>query len=390
MESSSNRDISPSLLGTQTIVAYPKSFYFRYFGWPTVARLADGTLALAASGFRHAHLCPWGKSVVWESCDEGRTWDEPEIVNDSSIDDRDTGLLSLPDGRLLLSWFSSDMRHHYRAVPLDERQPKVDKALEETGDPDQRRKIRDPNRIFRAATDVWQEENVARDLGSFVRIRDTRGVWGPRIPVTVSSPHGPILLRDGTLLYVGKANAEWVNGEYRPSMKALHGGRIRVIASADGGLSWQDLGEVPEVPGAGYHEPHAIELADGSILALIRVHPAPGPDGRSPHFQIWKSVSHDRGRTWSAPEYVAEGSPPHLLRHSSGAIVCTQGYRVKPFGIRALVSRDEGTSWEEVVLDDAEPGGDLGYPSSVELADGSIYTVFYRDGDLLAVKWKLN
>ncbi len=379
-----------AILERQTIVSYPKSFYFRYFGWPTVARLEDGSLALAASGFRHAHMCPWGKSVVWESFDEGRTWGEPEIVNDSSIDDRDTGLLALPGGKLLLTWFSSDMRHHYRAVPLDERQPKIDKALEASGDPEQWRKIRDYNRIFRASTDVWQEENVARDLGSFVRVRDARGVWGPRIPVTVSAPHGPILLRDGTLLYVGKANAEWVNGEYRPSMTALHGGRIRVLASTDDGLSWQESGMLPDIPGASYHEPHAIELADGSILALIRVHPAPTEANRRPHFQIWKTVSPDRGRTWSAPEYVAEGSPPHLLRHSSGAIVCTQGYRTKPYGIRAIVSRDEGTSWEEVVLDDSQPGGDLGYPASVELADGAVYTVFYRDGDLLSIKWKLN
>ena len=381
---------TPAVLERQTIVSYPKSFYFRYFGWPTVARLEDGTLALAASGFRHAHMCPWGKSVVWESYDEGRSWDEPEIVNDSSIDDRDTGLLALPGGSLLLSWFSSDMRHHYRSVPLEERQPKVDKALEETGDPEQKRKIRDGYRIFRASTDVWQEENVARDMGSFIRIRDPRGVWGPRIPVTASSPHGPILLRDGILLYVGKANAEWVNGEYRPSMTALHGARIRAISSADSGVTWQQLGYVPEIPGASYHEPHAIELADGSILALIRVHPAPTEANPKPHFQIWKSLSHDRGSTWSVPEYVGEGSPPHLLRHSSGAIVCTQGYRIKPFGIRALVSRDEGGSWEEFVLDDSQPGGDLGYPASVELADGSVYTVFYRYGDILSIKWKLN
>ena len=373
----------------QTIVSYPKSFYLRYFGWPTVARLEDGTLALAASGFRHGHMCPWGKSVVWESHDEGRTWDEPEIVNDSSIDDRDTGLLALPGGRLLLTWFSSDMRRHYPAVPLHERQPKVDKALEESGNPEQRKKIRDCYRFVRASTDVWQEDNVVRDLGSFVRVRDARGVWGPRIPVTVSAPHGPILLRDGTLFYIGKANAEWVNGEYRPLVTNSWRG-IRALVSADGGLTWQEMGDVPDIPNAGGHEPHAIELADGSILALIRVHPVPAEARPAPHFQIWKSVSHDRGRTWSQPEYVAEGSPPHLLRHSSGAIVCTQGYRIKPFGVRALVSRDEGNSWEEFVLDDAEPGLDLGYPSSVELADGSIYTVFYRDGDLLAVKWKLN
>ena len=375
---------TPAVLERQTIVSYPKSFYFRYFGWPTVARFEDGTLALAASGFRHAHMCPWGKSVVWESHDEGRTWDEPEIVNDSSIDDRDTGLVALPGGSLLLTWFSSDMRYHYPTVPFDERQPKVDKALEESGDPEQRKAIRDSYRYVRASTDVWNEENVARDLGSFVRIRDPRGVWGPRIPVTVSSPHGPILLRDGTLLYVGKANAEWVNGEYRPSMKALHGARIHVISSADKGVTWHTVGEVPDVADFVFHEPHAIELADGSLLALLRAHPIAGG-----HFQIWKSLSRDGGRTWSTPEYVAEGSPPHLLRHSSGAIVCTQGYRIKPFGIRALVSRDEGTSWEEVVLDDSQPDRDLGYPASVELADGSVYTVYYRDGDLLSVKWKL-
>lgn len=374
-----------TIIERQTIVSYPKSFYFRYFGWPTVARLEDGTLALAASGFRHAHMCPWGKSVVWESHDEGRTWDEPEIVNDSSIDDRDTGLLALPGGSLLLTWFSSDMRYHYRPVPLDERQPKIDKALEESGDPGQRKKIRDGYRFVRASTDVWNEENVARDLGSFVRIRDPRGVWGPRIPVTVSSPHGPILLRDGTLLYVGKANAECENGEYRPSMNALHGGRLRIIASADKGVTWSEVGEVPNVADAVFHEPHAIELADGSLLALLRAHPVAGG-----HFQIWKSLSRDGGRTWSTPKYIAEGSPPHLLRHSSGAIVCTLGYRIKPFGIRALVSRDEGGSWEEFVLDDSQPDGDLGYPASVELSDGSIYTVFYRDGDLLTVKWKLN
>ncbi len=375
----------PAVLERQTIVSYPKSFYFRYFGWPTVARFEDGTLALAASGFRHAHMCPWGKSVVWESHDEGRTWGEPEIVNDSSIDDRDTGLLALPDGSLLLTWFSSDMRHHYPAVPLDERQPKVDKALEESGDPEQWKKIRDGYRIVRASTDVWPEENVARDLGSFVRIRDPRGVWGPRIPVTVSSPHGPILLRDGTLLYVGKANAEWVNGEYRPSMKALHGGSIRVIASADQGVTWSEVGEVPNVADVVFHEPHAIELVDGSLLALLRAHPVAGD-----HFQIWKTLSRDGGRTWSTPEYLAAGSPPHLMRHSSGALVCTQGYRIKPFGLRAIVSRDEGASWEEFVLDDSQPDGDLGYPASTELADGSVYTVFYRDGDLLSIKWKLN
>ena len=49
----------------------PREGFSFYFGLPTVARLQDGTLALAASGFRHGHMRPWGKSVLFESADEG-------------------------------------------------------------------------------------------------------------------------------------------------------------------------------------------------------------------------------------------------------------------------------------------------------------------------------
>lgn len=44
-----------------------------YFGWPTVARLEDGTLVVASSGLRTEHICPWGKTVLNYSEDDGRT-----------------------------------------------------------------------------------------------------------------------------------------------------------------------------------------------------------------------------------------------------------------------------------------------------------------------------
>ena len=356
-----------AIIEEKTVVSLPKEFFFRYFGWPTVARFADGRLVLAASGFRHAHMCPWGKSVVFESADEGATWGEPQIVNDSSVDDRDTGLLALPDGRLLLTWFSSDMRVYY--PPRGERGGWADP--------------------FRAAVEAWSEENVARDIGSFVRIRDAAGVWGPRIPVTVTTPHGPTLLRDGSLLYLGKRFARRENGVYCASMKTLSAGGILAAASVDAGATWAELGAVPAVEGVTFHEPHAIELSDGTILGLLRGHPAPSESNAHPHFQIWKTLSRDAGRTWSTPEYLAEGSPPHLMRHSSGAIVCVYGYRVAPFGVRALVSADEGATWESFVLDAHEPGSDLGYPASVELSDGAILTAFYMQGDLKTVTWAI-
>ena len=105
-----------------------------------------------------------------------------------------------------------------------------------------------------------------------------------------------------------------------------------------------------------------------------------------------QTVSDDRGHTWSPPEPLNfHGSPPHLLSHSSGALVCTYGCRQGDFGQRAMVSRDGGESWDyDLILRDDGSDGDLGYPSSVELADGSIFTVYYqreRPGAQCALLW---
>ena len=55
---------------------------FGYFGWPSITRLADGTLVVVASGNRIWHVCPFGKSVMTISRDNGRTWSPLMIVGD--------------------------------------------------------------------------------------------------------------------------------------------------------------------------------------------------------------------------------------------------------------------------------------------------------------------
>ena len=66
------------------------------------------------------------------------------------------------------------------------------------------------------------------------------------------------------------------------------------------------------------------------------------------------------------------------MTRSSGCVVCVYGDRHEPYGQRAPVSRD-GLRWgEEIILRDDGANRDLGYPSSVELEDGSILTVYYR------------
>ena len=68
-------------------------------------------LLVVSSGQRSEHVCPWGKTVLNVSHDDGRTWTALQVINDSLIDDRDAGITSLGGGKLLVSWFTSDTRN---------------------------------------------------------------------------------------------------------------------------------------------------------------------------------------------------------------------------------------------------------------------------------------
>jgi hypothetical protein len=61
-----------------------------------------------------------------------------------------------------------------------------------------------------------------------------------------------------------------------------------------------------------------------------------------------------------------------------------------------MVSTDDGATWTaDLVIRDDGPDWDLGYPSSVELADGSSFTVYYQKHaagekcSLLWSRWRL-
>lgn len=342
-----------------------------YHGWPTVARRRKGQLWLAWSGGRESHVCPFGQVHAMTSDDEGATWTWPRVLLDSATDDRDAGVLETAQGTLLVTSFTSLAY-----------QPRLTKALQAA---DGTRGAMPPEQLARWKAVHARLGDTAReaDLGEWI-IRSTDGgkSWSPRLPTLLNSPHGPIQLRDGRLLYAGKQL--WTADK-----------KIGVAASKDDGLTWQWLADFPtrkgDTPAGDYHELHMVEAADGTLIVHIRNHSALNAG------ETLQSESRDGGRTWSEPHAIGVwGLPSHLLRLRDGRLLMSYGCRRAPFGNQARLSIDHGKTWGgPISLSDDGIGGDLGYPSTVELTDGTLLTVWYeqtresKQAILRQVSWKV-
>ncbi len=345
------------ILENGIICRKPDSF-FGYFGWGSVTRIDTHTLVAVCSGERTEHVCPWGKTELFYSYDDGRTWSSPTVVNDTVLDDRDAGIVHLGGDKLLLTWFNHPLRYCER--------PGSDEPW---------------SRMRSAYFDAAQKYDEKKQ-GSHVRLSFDRGFsWTPEQKLEVSSPHGPCVLADGTILYLGKV---MYSDKTPRSDTAYHeyGAPIMTYMSRDGGFTWEEGGIVPLAEGVSYdnfHEPYAIQLPSGRIVGMIRFQDSERKTPYSKGFSMFTTWSDDGGYTWTVPVYTdVSGSPPQLLYHSSGALVCVYGRREAPFGERAMVSFDEGKTWaRDFELFHGEDG-DLGYPCSVELFDGTILTVYYQ------------
>ena len=335
-------------LWTRVICKQPR----RYIGWPTITRTRAGELLAVFSGDRQEHVCPWGKTHLVRSSDDGETWSAPEIIRDSPLDDRDAGIIETARGTLLVSWFS---------------------ATSFESNPD----FRDYGATLTAAT-------RQQYLGNWVlRSEDGGRSWGEPIRVNASAPHGPVQLRDGRILYLGVGRLE--------DKRALV-----AEESTDDGRTWKVIGTVAHPPATahrGLGEPHLAQTASGKLVGLFRV----GGQDMSERF-LYQADSDDGGRTWTPARVTPMlGFPPHLTRLQDDRLLVVYGRRLAPFGQRTRLSDDEGATWEagnERVVQ-AAPNDDLGYPAAAQLADGSIVTVYYQVHEpgektcLMATRWQL-
>lgn len=358
------------------VICSNKNSIHNYFAWPTVARLQDNTLAMVASGFRMRHICPFGKGIICYSRDDGKTWTKPAVLIDTPLDDRDCGILPYGENKVIVTSFNNSVREQRMYA---EEHEKIDWKMWEHDNP-----------YINAYLDAIDARNVEnRYIGSTYVISDDGGYTFSDVKFCdVSSPHGPSEMNDGRIIYVG-----------RTFEKNIKEDRIEChIMNEEGEFEFCSAIEEIVIDGEKKLscEPYTIVLPSGKIIVHIRVQSYAGGNDMC----IFQCESYDGGKTFSAPHQITEfkeGGPSHIVRHSNGMLIALYGHRYEPFGIRAMISRDDGETWETgIELCNTLIGtDDLGYPASVELSDGSILTVFYAHKDnespseIIQVIWRL-
>lgn len=336
--------LNVKLIGSQKIIMSNTDGGHPYFAWPSVARLQNGKLVVGASGYRVEHICPFGKAVIAFSDDEGETYSAPRAIIDTVLDDRDVGLTVFDENGLIVTSFNKTLEFQRENMP----------QTQECFD----------------YIDSVSEEDEAEALGVTFRIsHDCGESFGRIYKSPVSSPHGPIQLRDGRILWVGR-----VLGEHNRI-------EAHIIDPGNGNATFLGRINTEGFEHIDFYEPFAIELPDGKIVCHLRAENADDTI-----FSLYQTVSYDGGKTWSKPVQIIEdnsGAPSHMYLHSSGVLIAAFSRRILPNGIRVILSEDGGETWsEEFSLYDNYYTDDLGYPATVELKDGSLLTVFYaRDNE---------
>lgn len=170
--------------------------------------------------------------------------------------------------------------------------------------------------------------------------------------------------KDSCLLFLTAAKADGKEG------------RPFCARTGDGGKTWEFVGWISEEPTGYAIMPSTVSLGGDRLLTAIRCR-----EGNKSWIDTYRSAN--GGKTWAIDRPAAvpdtgEGNPASLIRLRDGRACVTYGYRAKPFGIRARLSRDDGRTWGPEVVLRADGGGrDVGYPRSVQRADGKVVTVYY-------------
>lgn len=308
--------------------------------FPVLIRLQDGRLLAVLRG-GGAHIDVKGRLDIITSRDNGATWSAPQTVVDGPDDDRNPALGQLKDGTILLSYV-------------------ILRGYDESGV-----KFKKPGRSGRPFDGVYivRSYDGGRTWTKPERSEAIHAFYNDQGAV---SPFGKIVqLPDGTVLMS-------VYFEFHDE----RGFQTYLFRSRDNGRTWDD----PTLVGKGVNETAILALREGTLLAAMR-------SGKDQGEALSITMSRDQGHTWSTPASVTQvrEHPADLIQLRNRDILLSYGERNPPYGIRALVSHDQGRTWTApsapLILANDASNIDCGYPSSVQLPDGKLLTLYYQVND---------
>jgi hypothetical protein len=331
--SRSEETAPPKIPSTASLVA-PQAMF------PVMQRLADGRLAAVIRGGA-GHLGLSGRVDMIFSQDEGKTWGEQVVVNDSPLDDRNPAFGVARSGALVVGI--------YRTANYDD--------------------AGKYNPFLGKETSTWvtRSENGGK-------------TWEPATQIDCSahsfgSPYGRMVtLPDGAMLMAIYGDTMGSKGDMKARRECSY-----VYRSTDDGRSWKWLAQI----GSGklqLNETALLRTASGRLVAAMR----------SRGYELWTSASDDHGATWSEPKKVApEWVHPADLLEVPGGVLLLAGNRVGPFGVMGILGSASGEFdyGKRFTIVDTLASRDCGYPSGVLLKDGRVMVLYYASGDSEHKDW---
>ena len=345
-----------------------------YVAFPNMERLADGTVICA---FRHAkerqkeygkvtHVDPTAKDVYIISRDGGKTFEQELnlIIDEENVSNQDPCMKVLSDGRVIATYF------RWSLVPIGQGEAVWGEAFKSFG-----RSLHGKYDCLNGGVGY----SISDDNGKTWRAMGKIEVEGCEVEPAV---RGNIVeMPEGYLLM-----------PYYGAKRVGELSRSGLLRSDDRGESWYYYSDMAFDPTCqkNYLEPGLFLTDCGRLLGLFRTQSdfgKPGVDFEQTYLNLHMAASDDGGKTFG-PVYEIENlwgsSPFHALRLKSGKVLVTYGWRKEPFGIRARLCNGELSDIaeaEEIILRDDAPDGDLGYPHSIQLEDGTILVSYYIDGE---------
>lgn len=344
-----------------------------YCCFPHIARISDGSLAIVfrRAGKFSAEAALRGQTTHHDmdssieaifSFDEAETWprESRKTIYKSSYGVNDPSLTCLSDGSMLVRFVALEV------VPSLRWGGRLDKIFAHRVDHGLVTMI--VGNVLMLSTDCGK---TWKTLGMLKAGELTRSV--SRDPL-IEMPDGSLLAS----VYEGapqRCDRSWLLRSFDKG-KTWH---EPVILMADERWSGSQL------QGVNFNETSLVHLGNGEVFAMVR-------GDTSFHIEnefvpvggvgeLYSARSYDAGLSWTLPQKTGIwGQPGSVLLLSNGDLLCTYGYRRKPYGVRCVVSKDKGRTWDlsrEYVIRDDGTTWDLGYPFSIELKNGNIFSTYY-------------